>query len=67
MTVKDDLSVSRLIESDDRSAGRGFSGTGLADQTVSLTFIDIEVDTIDGFGYGFTGDPEILFQILDMK
>ena len=67
MTIKDDLAVRRIVKADDRSAGRGFARTGLADQTVGLAFIDIKTDAVDGLGGLSAVDAEVLLQPFNME
>src|SRR5438093_11600737 len=46
--VEDDVARGRLIELEDRAAGRGLPAPGFADEAERLALLDEEVDAVDG-------------------
>ena len=48
LAVEDDLAGGRLVELQDRAAGRGLAAAGLADETEGLALLDLEGDAVDG-------------------
>ena len=60
-------SFRRMIKADDGAAGCGFTGTGFAYKSVGFSFVNIEVDAINGFDCEFTGNFKVLFQVRDFE
>ena len=62
LAAEEYVAVRDLIQTDDRTSGRGFAAAGFSDETEYLAFIDDEADVVDRLGV-----LEVLFQMLNAE
>ena len=72
--MEDDLAAGRLVELQDRAAGRGLAAAGLADQAERLALLDLEGDAVDGLDRAdlaleddALGEREVHDQVVDFQ